>query len=71
MSSFYEVKFDNVEESNFFKYHEDAAAFLLEAYFDDNDVLEEEYIMDVNNQVADNDGIDHIAQTTRQGDENA
>lgn len=55
---FYEVKFDNVEESNFFKYHEDAAAFLLEAYFDDNDVLEEEYIMDVNNQVADNDEIE-------------
>lgn len=55
---FYEVKFYNVEESNFFRDHESAAAFLLEAYFNDNDIMDEEYIMDVNNQVADNDEIE-------------
>lgn len=59
---FYKVAFINSDEEHFFHSHEEAAAFLLEAYFEDNEIVEEEYIIDINNQVADNDEIEGYGQ---------
>ena len=35
--TFYKVKFDNSDQEVFFKDYANAAAFLLESYFDDSD----------------------------------
>lgn len=56
--SFFRVSFEGVSEDYFFHDHEDAAAFLLESYFDDYDVESEDDVAVVNNEVADTDGIE-------------
>lgn len=56
---FYKVKFCNVEQENYFVDYENAASFLLDAYFDDtDDVTDEDGAMDINNEVADTGAIE-------------
>jgi len=56
---FYKVKLCNVEHENYFVDYENAANFLLNAYFDDtNDVTDEDGAMDINNEVADTGAIE-------------
>ena len=50
---FYRVKFEDNDNEYFFHDHENAAAFLIESYFDDNDIESEDDVMAVNNEVAD------------------
>lgn len=56
--TFYKVKFDNSDQEVFFKDYANAAAFLLESYFDDSEIMDEESIMAINNEVADSEAID-------------
>ena len=56
---FYMVNFETTGDFYFFHDHEDACAFLLESYFDDNEIETEEDCVDVNNQVADYNGIEN------------
>ena len=56
--SFFRVTFEGISEDYFFHYKEDAAAFLLESYFDDFDVETEDEVAAINNEVADTDGIE-------------
>lgn len=51
--TFYRIKFEGLSEEYFFHNHEDAVAFLLEAYFDDYDVDSEEEVIAINNEVTD------------------
>lgn len=56
---FYMVSFETTGNFYFFHDHEDACAFLLDSYFDDNEIETEEDCVDVNNQVADYNGIEN------------
>lgn len=56
--SFFKVNFEGISENYFFHFKEDAAAFLLESYFDDYDVETEDEVTAINNEVADTDGIE-------------
>ena len=58
MDEFYMVSFEATGEYYFFREHEDACAFLLDAYFDDEEVETEDEIMVANNAVADFGGIE-------------
>ena len=49
--NFYRVGFEGISEDYFFHDHEDAATFLLEAYFDDYNVESEEEVIAINNEV--------------------
>ena len=62
--TFYKVKFDNSDQKVevFFKDYANAAAFLLESYFDDSEVMDEESIMAINNEVADSETIGCIKE---------
>ena len=55
---FYRVVLDGVEEHYFFRNHEHACAFLLESYFDDFEVEDEEEIAQININVKEYDSID-------------
>lgn len=57
-NTFYKVTFYSSSQENFFRNYENAAAFLLESYFDDSEFTDEETIMDINNEVADTGAID-------------
>jgi hypothetical protein len=52
MDKFYSVTFNN-EQPYYFRDLENASAFLLEAYCDDHDDLNEEQLAAVNEEVAD------------------
>lgn len=54
METFYRVVLENSGEDYFFKTYEDAAAFLLEGYFDDFSPEEESEIINTNTFLADN-----------------
>ena len=56
--NFWRVSFEGISEDYFFHYHEDAAAFLLDSYFDDFDVETEDEAVAINNEVADTDAIE-------------
>ena len=56
--AFYRVSFVGSSEEYFFHNKEDAAAFLLESYFDEYNVETEDEVIAVNNDVADNDSIE-------------
>ena len=56
--SFFRVSFEGISEDYFFHDKEDAAAFLLESYFDDFDVETEDEVVAINNEVADTDAIE-------------
>ena len=56
--SFYRVSFEQSGDAYFFHNHESAVEFLLESYFDDYEVKNEEEVMEVNNEVADTDAIE-------------
>lgn len=56
--SFWRVSFIGIGNDFFFRNYEDAAAFLLESYFDDNDIESEDDAIEINNQVAEENGID-------------
>ena len=56
--TFYKVKFNNSDQEVFFKDYTNAAAFLLESYFDDSEIMDEENIMAINNEVADTGAIE-------------
>lgn len=56
--SFFRVSFEGISEDYFFHDKEDAAAFLLESYFDDFDVETEDEAVAINNEVADTDSIE-------------
>ena len=58
MDEFYMVSFEATGNFYFFHDHEKAAAFLLESYFDDTLVENEDECIAINNEVADNDGIE-------------
>lgn len=60
--TFYKVTFVGSSDEYFFHYHEDAAAFLLESYFDESNIIDESEIMEANNEVADNDAIESYGQ---------
>lgn len=55
---FYMVSFEATGDFYFFHNHEDACAFLLDSYFDDEEVETEEDCVTANNEVADYGGID-------------
>lgn len=54
---FYMVSFEATGDFYFFHDHEDACAFLLDAYFSDVNVENEDDCVVANNEVADHDGI--------------
>ena len=56
--TFYRVTFEGSSEEYFFHDREDAAAFLLESYFDEYNCETEDDIVAINNDVADNDMIE-------------
>jgi len=56
--NFYRVTFYDSSENYYFHNHENAAAFLLESYFDDYEVSNEEDVIAINNEVADTDMIE-------------
>ena len=51
--SFFKVGFEGIAEDYFFHFKEDAVAFLLESYFDDYEIENEDEVMAINNEVAD------------------
>ena len=55
---FYMVSFEASGNFYFFHDHEDACAFLLESYFDENDIEDEKECVEINNAVADEGGIE-------------
>lgn len=57
--SFWRVSFLGISDEYFFKTYEDAATFLLESYFYDNDIESEEEVININNQVAEENSIDN------------
>lgn len=57
--SFWRVSFIGISDDYYFHNYEDAAAFLLESYFDEIDVESENDVIDVNNQVAEENGIEN------------
>ena len=57
--SFWRVRFVGISDDLFFHTYEEAAAFLLEAYFDENNVESEDEVIAINNQVAEENGIDN------------
>lgn len=56
--SFYRVVFEGISDSYYFHDKENAAAFLLDSYFDDFGVGTEEEAIAINNEVADTDMIE-------------
>ena len=57
--NFYRVGFEGMSDDYYFHDKENAAAFLLESYFDDFDVGTEEEVIAINNEVADTDMIEN------------
>ena len=57
-NEFYRVILDGVEDHYFFHNHEHACAFLLESYFDDFEVEDEDEIEQINENVQNYDSID-------------
>lgn len=51
--SFYRVSFKDISDEYYFHDKENAAAFLLESYFDDFGVGTEDEVIAINNEVAD------------------
>ena len=62
--SFYCVSFEDIGDNYYFRNHEDAAAFLLESYFDDFNIETKEEVIAINNQVADFDMIENYGWIT-------
>lgn len=56
--NFWRVSFIGTSNDYFFHNYEDAAAFLLESYFDECELEDENTVIDINNQVAEENGID-------------
>lgn len=54
---FYMVSFEASGNFYFFHNHEDACTFLLDSYFDDNEVETEDECVIINNEIADYGGI--------------
>lgn len=54
---FYMVSFEASGNFYFFHNHEDACTFLLDSYFDDNEVETEDECVVINNEIADYGGI--------------
>ena len=56
--NFYRVSFKDINDEYYFHDKENAAAFLLESYFDDFGVETEDEVIAINNEVADTDMIE-------------